>query len=107
MKVLQRFQDAMGRSTDVLAFSEHRCAVTLAAGIGKTVSVPPRACVVLFNATAPFWIQYGKAATLPAGDLLDGGAPELAPGARQIAGLSVLGLIAPQDCTVSLSFFGG
>lgn len=107
MKVLQSYQDAMGRSTDVLAFSDHRCAVTLAAGVAKTVAVPPRAYVVLFNATAPFWVQYGKAAILPANDLLDGNAPELAPGARQIDGLSVLGLIAPQDCTVSLSFFGG
>lgn len=106
MQTFQTCQDAMGRATDILFPSTHRCVVILAGGAAKSVPVPPSASTVLFNATAPFWVQYGGAASLPAADCLDGTAPELSPAGRQVKGIASLGLVAPDACTVSLTFFG-
>lgn len=106
MQSLQSFEDAMGRPSDVFAPAGDRRAVLLTRGVPKTVAVPPGAVSVLFNATGPFWVQYGAPAVLPAADDLGGSAPDLSPAARRIKGLSVLGLVAPEDCAVSLCFFG-
>ncbi|MBY6266514.1 NAD/NADP transhydrogenase alpha subunit-like protein (plasmid) [Azospirillum sp. 412522] len=95
----------MGRSTDIVEPSDHRCAVVLTAGVPKSIAVPAHASAVLFSASAPFWVQYDEAATLPTTDVLDGAAPELSPNARRICGIASLGLVSSHDCTVSLSFF--
>ena len=95
----------MGTPTVILAPSSCRYAVALTAGVNQTITVPAGANAVLFNSTAPFWLQYGAAATLPTANDVSGNAPELAPQARRIAAGTSLGLIAPASCLVSLSFF--
>lgn len=105
MKQFQSYADAMGHSTDIVEPSDHRYAVVLAAGVPKSIAVPAHASAVLFNASAPFWVQYNGAANLPTADALDGAAPELSPNARRICGVASLGLVSSHDCTVSLSFF--
>ncbi|HYD63887.1 NAD/NADP transhydrogenase alpha subunit-like protein [Azospirillum sp.] len=107
MRVFRTFEDAMGAPTDIATPSDTRYAVVLAAGVPKSVAVPAGATSVIFNATAPFWVQYGAAAAVPAADNLGGGAPELSPAARRLAGVASLGLVASEACVVSLSFFGG
>lgn len=102
---LPRF-DAMGTPTAALNLSDARLAVVLTAGAPKVVAVPTGARTVLINATSPVWVQYGAAAVLPATDQLAGGAPELNPAARDITGVSTLGLVAPVDGVVSLAFYG-
>jgi hypothetical protein len=99
--------DDMGEQTAVLRPSDSRHVLALAAGVGQTIAVPPNAHSVLFNATGVFWVQYGGPAALPTADDLGGDAPELSPHARSVTAGSVLGLIAPAACVVSLSFFRG
>ncbi len=98
--------DAMGNRTDVVNVSNSRHAVVLVAGVPKQVAVPTGARIVLANANGDFWMQYGAAAALPAGDVLNGAAAELNPAGRIINGVTALGLVAPTDCTVSLAFYG-
>jgi hypothetical protein len=107
MKGFRTYQDDMGVPTAILQPSSSRHVVALTAGVGQTITVPDEAVSVLFNATGPFWVQYGGAAALPTGSDLSGNAPELAPQARRIEAGIVLGLVAPAACLVSLSFFGG
>ncbi|NYZ17910.1 NAD/NADP transhydrogenase alpha subunit-like protein [Azospirillum sp. RWY-5-1] len=96
----------MGTPSDVLDPSTMRYAVTLNAGVPKTIAVPAGAQTVLFASTGPFWVRYGAPAALPVDDDTGGDAPELAPAARWIARVTVLGLVAPAACTVSLAFYG-
>lgn len=103
---LLTLEDSMGRPTPTAALSDSRHVVALAAGQAKAVPVPQGARRVFVNATADVWVQYGAAATLPTGDVLDGTAPELNPATRIVAGIASLGLVAPADCMVSLVFYG-
>lgn len=105
MRSLETCEDARGADTAVLLPSDMRSAVVLAAGVPKAVPVPDGAGTVLFNATGPFWVQYGGGAVLPVADVPAGSAPELSPAARRIAGIATLGLVAPVDAVVSLSFY--
>lgn len=105
MNPLIGLNDAMGRRTAALVRSDTSFAVVLAAGQAKTVAVPGGARVVLLNATADVWVRFGAATTVPAADVLDGSAPELNPVAREITGLSTIGLAAPAACTVNLVFY--
>lgn len=105
MKSFQTLDDCMGRRTDVLNVSDTRHAVVLTAGVPKTVTVPVTAVRVLFAGTGNYWVAYDTAAALPTGDVLNGQAPELNPGGRDIAGVTSLGLVAPKDCLVNLSFY--
>lgn len=107
MQGFRTYKDDMGVPTTVLRPSACRWVVALTAGVGKTVTAPDGAVAVTFNATGPFWVQYGGAAVAPTTDDVGGNAPELAPQARRVAAGSVLGLAAPADCLVSLCFFGG
>lgn len=107
MQGFRTYKDDMGERTAIAQPSNCRYAVALAAGVGETVTVPAEAASVVFNATGPFWVQYDAPATLPTGSILDGNAPELAPQARRVKAGSILGLVAPAACLVSLSFFGG
>ncbi|MDQ2105708.1 NAD/NADP transhydrogenase alpha subunit-like protein [Azospirillum isscasi] len=106
MRNFRIYGDAMGAPSDILDVSDSRHVIVLAAGVGKTVTVPAEAMAVLFNATGPFWVQYGGAAALPVADDGGGSAPELAPAARRVQAGETIGLIAPFACTVSLSFYG-
>lgn len=105
MKNFRVYNDANGVPTDIMEASDSRHAIVLTAGIAKSIIVPGGATAVTFNATGPFWVQYGAAATLPVVDDISGDAPELAPAARWGNGGMMLGLVAPAACTVSISFY--
>lgn len=98
-------EDAMGRRTDALNAPDCCLVVMLSAGVPKQVAVPSGAAVMLASCTGLFWVRYGGPAVLPTADILDGTAPELNPAARSVAGLSSLGLVAPADCVLNLSFY--
>lgn len=96
--------DSMGRQTQACSPASYRVAVLLTAGVAKSMAVPPTARLALFNASGPFWVQYDGAAAIPTTDLL-GSAPELSPHSRAVRGISSLGLVAPVDTILSISFY--
>lgn len=106
MRTLVTSEDAMGRRTDFLSAPDTVKAVVLTAGASRLVPVPASARRVLAGATGNFWMAYGRAAVLPTADVTDGSAPELNPAARDLSGVTTLGLVAPADCVVCLAFFG-
>ncbi|WP_182085195.1 hypothetical protein [Aureimonas sp. ME7] len=81
----------------------------LAAGVAKTVSIPSEAAYVLFASTGDFYAKFGTgtvAASVPSGDISDGAASELNPGAREIRqGDDRISLVAPAATTITLSFY--
>lgn len=106
MRSLILLHDHLGFPTAAITPSDTVYAIVLTAGVAKSVTVPPAATTVLFAATGPFWAKMGGGdAAIPSEDVLDGSASELAPVARQIAGTSTIGLIAPAPVTVSLAFY--
>lgn len=108
MKGLLLATDDMGRPLDVIAVSDSRHALVLAAGQGKTLPVPPSATMMLVNATANVWVQYDGLAALPTTDDISGGAaPELNPGPRFIKGITAIGVCAAQACEVGVTFYQG
>jgi len=99
--------DAMDRPTKVIALSDTRHVMVLQPGQPRTVAVPSAADVVLVNATADVWVQFGGAAVLPTADITDGSAPELNPDARLIRGITAIGLVSAAACLVNLVFYQG
>jgi hypothetical protein len=86
--------------------------VILAAATSKAVRVPQDARYVAFSANGDFFCRFqtvSAALTVPAADTADGSAPELNPTVRRllIAGAvpSIIQLIAPAACTVTMMFF--
>ncbi len=105
MRSFRTYRDSVGAPSDIQEVSDSRHTLILAAGVGKNMTVPANATAVLFNATGPFWVQYGGTATLPGADDLSGAAPELAPAARRVVPGQILGFVAPMACVVSISFY--
>lgn len=93
------------RGAQIAAAPEYISSVSLSAGVGKVVSVPASADVVVFRATGPFWVKRAGAAVIPLSDVTDGSAPELNPQAWMLNGVNVLGLIAAADTVVTMSWF--
>jgi len=107
MKTFVTKTDSMGRPTVTLEPSDSRQVLALAAGAPKTLAVPADATVMMVAATNNVWIQYGGTAAVPGADITDGSAPELNPGVRYVAGLSVIGFAAAAPCLVSVIFYRG
>lgn len=105
MRSLILLHDHLGVPTAAITPSDTVYAVVLQAGVAKAVTVPAGAKAVLFAATGPFWAKMGGNAAVPADDVLDGSAPELAPVARQTTGVTTIGLVAATPVTVSLAFY--
>lgn len=105
MQPLQQLADSMGRVTPVINPSDHVVVVKLVPAVGRSVTVPATARLVLFHADGPFWVRFGGSATVPDGDILDGTAPEPNPAGRMVKGGDSIGLAAAQETLVSLVFY--
>lgn len=77
----------------------------LAANTAEAHTVPTGATHVVFSGTADFYVNYGAAAAVPAADVTDGSASELNPVAREIRGVTSIGLISAATCIVTMAFF--
>ncbi len=97
--------DAMGRDLPAVQPSDHVNVVQLTSGVGKQITTPADAKLVMFSATAPFWARFGTAASLPTGDITNGSGPELNPCVRTVTPGTAIGLVAASACYVSLSFY--
>jgi hypothetical protein len=61
---------------------------------------------VIFSSKGDFYAKFDGAAAVPTSEVADGSASELNPSARRIPeGVTSIGLIAPEDCMVSLAFY--
>lgn len=100
------------------ADNQFRVAVVLAANTAKTIDVPvdddsgQRANQAFFTYTAgEVYVQFTPAgdadvvAAVPAGDIVDGTAPDLNPTTRYIKGVDKISLISPNAQTVVISFY--
>lgn len=89
---------------NVLNACGHIDARALAANTAEAHTVPTGATHVVFSATADFYVNYGGTAAVPA-DVTDGSASELNPVARDIRGITSLGLISAATCIVTMCFY--
>lgn len=90
----------------IIAPPEHRHAYMLSAGTAKAVTIPTGARIALFaieNGTNVY-VAYGRVATVPSADVTDGSAPELNPGAREVAAYATISLISATATIVVISF---
>jgi hypothetical protein len=89
--------------------ADHIDFLTLAANQAKTHPVPAGARFVLFSPTADVYCRFGAAGlvvALPSGDVTDGSAAELNPGARSIPPeVTEIALISPAECRITLCFY--
>jgi hypothetical protein len=84
--------------------SDYCNAHDLVAGQAESVSVPDEARYALFSSTGDFYVNYRTAAALPE-DVSDGSAAELNPTMRYVTGIQSLSLVAPADCSVTVSYY--
>jgi hypothetical protein len=89
--------------------ADHIDRLALPANQAKSHQVPAGARFVLFSPTADFYARFGAAGlvvALPSGDVIDGSAAELNPGARSIPPEATeIALISPSECQITLSFY--
>ena len=81
--------------------------VCLHAGIRGSFSIPKGANIVVFSSTGNFYCVIGPSAraSICEGDILDGSASELNPGARGIFVEDKISLISAIDCKVIMAFY--
>ena len=96
---------AHSNGTFAIEPSKHTDARVLAANTAKSHNVPAGAQYVIFSATGNFYAKWDGAATVPNADVTNGTASELNPTVRCIGGVKTIGLIAPQDTIITMSFF--
>jgi len=77
----------------------------LAANTAEAHTVPTGATHVVFSGTADFYVKYGGTAAVPAADVTNGSASELNPVAREIRGITSIGLISAATCIVTMCFY--
>ena len=70
----------------------------------QEVTVPPGADFVHLNYTDDIYVNYDTTATVPSGSVSEGGG-ELNPVVRYIGETTVMHLIAPRNCVVTLCFY--
>lgn len=86
--------------------SDHIDVRSLAANTAENHTIPQSARFVTFSSTGDFYARFGAAASIPAGDVLDGTASDFNPTQRRIPeGVTTIGLIAPTDCKIQLAFY--
>lgn len=90
---------------NVLNACDHIDARVLAANTAEAHTVPTGATHVVFSGTADFYVNYGGTAAVPAADVTNGSASELNPMAREIRGITSLGLISASTCIVTMCFY--
>jgi hypothetical protein len=77
----------------------------LAAGVGQTHTIPAGARFALFSGSGNFYARPNAAATIPGTSVTDGTSGELNPVIWDLNGVSTIGLVAPDDTIVTLSFY--
>lgn len=80
-------------------------AKVLAAGVAEVETVPAEAKCVLFSSEGNFYAKHNAAASVPAGDVIDGTASELNPSGYIVAAADTIGLIASTDCVITLAYY--
>lgn len=90
--------------------SDYVDARVLAASTSKRHTIPAGVTHVLFSADGDFFARFGDGtitATVPAGDVTDGGASMLNPAARRIpAGVTHVALISAAARAVTMEWYG-
>jgi len=85
--------------------SDYIDAEYLAAGTEGEATVPARAKLVLFSATADFYFILGDTVTVPAANIEDGTAGELNPVVRVVEPGDIIHLISPWTCVVTMAYY--
>lgn len=95
------------RTSFTIPQSDTIYAVVLEAGVEQQITVPDGANIVSFAPTGDFYCRFDAAETIsePETSITDGSASELNPGMRDCSEVSKIHLVAPQACTVTLSFY--
>lgn len=96
--------DENGNETFSIPFSDCIYHINLSANMPKTVTVPNEARFANFSATGLFYAREG-AVSVPDGDVTDGSAGDLNPATRSVTPGTEIGLVAPNDCVVVISFY--
>jgi len=78
---------------------------SLAAGVAEDTTVPTGAGKVLFSSTGNFYAKMGTGAAAVPGDVTDGTAAELNPAGWVVDAGSIISVIAPADCVLTLSYY--
>ncbi len=84
--------------------SDHCNSLELVSGQAESVSIPDGAKYALFASTGDFYANYRTDADVPE-DVTDGSASELNPTMRYVIGIQNISLVAPADCSVTISYF--
>ena len=79
-------------------------ALSLAAGVAESSTVPAGAGKVLFGATGNYNVKVNGTATVP-GDTTDGSASELNPMGYKVNPGDVISIIASAACIVTLAYY--
>ena len=77
----------------------------LTAGVEGEATVPERATLVLFSATADFYFTVGSTVVVPSENIEDGSAGELNPVVRIVTPGDILHLISPWACIVVMAYY--
>lgn len=104
MNVLQTVPSNFSKEVVALVPSDSIYSGSLTSGVEQTVSVPTGAHIVLFNADTDFYVNYDTTASVPSGSIALGGG-ELNPVERFVGNISVLHIISPYTCSISLAFY--
>lgn len=87
--------------------SDYINAKVLTADTAETFTVPEGAAWVLVAPEDPVFFRWGGAASIPAGDVVNGQAPELItePTLRRVNAGDSVGVVSGTNQTVSLAFY--
>jgi hypothetical protein len=105
MKPMISSRDGNHNVLDGFGYSNYVDARVLAGTVAEVITVPTGAKKVLFSGTGNYYVRFGAAAAIPAVDVTDGSGSCLNPALREIDGAATIGIIAPNDCVVTLEFF--
>lgn len=89
--------------------SEYVNARILLANAEEKETIPTGYNLVVINATAPLYVKLGDntvAATIPSGDITNGGASELSPTSYSLQSEQThISLISPSNCVATLAYY--
>ncbi|MEF8758328.1 MAG: hypothetical protein V5B36_00950 [Candidatus Accumulibacter sp. UW25] len=105
MKSFEIALDVGNLNSMTIPFSDYINVQVLLPNVAESPTLPADARFILFSSTADFYARVNGTASVPSTDVTDGSASEINPTIRSLLGVTSLSLIAPANCTVSLSFY--
>ncbi len=106
MKNLISLRDLIGNSVFGLSLTDYCDALVLVGGTAKTYQVPTKAKNVVISCNKDFFANFfGKTATIPTSDIIDGSASILNPTLRDISEVSSISFISEEDAIITLEFY--